>query len=95
MTKFIIKVNSEATEKNDNFKGQKHQYFYGKQETEVSDFNHYSNHIGTPIPWMVKEYGFSTKASASKAMKARNELDEWETKHGFWNTHSELVEVEV
>lgn len=95
MKRYIIKLECNATDLNHNFKGEKLISYYGKEEKDLSDFNSYTKHIGTPIPWKVKEYGFKTKASAMKALKTHKECADYETAIGFWNDTVELVEVEV
>lgn len=95
MTRFVIKLESNSTDLNHNFKDEKHICYYGKEETEVSDFNCDTKHIGELVPWKVKEYGFRTKASAMKALKTHKECADHENAKGYWNDTVELLEVEV
>ena len=87
MTRYIIKVVCEATEKNDNFYGEIHTHYEGKNHSYETDNGR--------LKWFAKEYGFTTKAAALQGLKSANDLAEWETARGYWIDRCELVEVEV
>lgn len=86
MTYYIIKSYSDATEKNINFAGEKHYWFYGKRQAMIGkDY--------FPTTYLIKEYGYTTKAAATRGWKVIQELNEWENSYGNWSCHSEIVEV--
>lgn len=83
---FIVKKHYEATVDNIDFAGNIHDVFYGKQETRLDSGN-------GPIGWLVREYGYSTKAAAVKGLKKAQSLAEWETSYGMWNITASIVEI--
>jgi hypothetical protein len=86
---YIIKKHYEATETNENFKGETQTWYCGKQGSDCRvDGNEGTNYLET----FVKYYGYATKAGATKALKSAKELAEWETRKGYWKVTAELVE---
>ena len=84
---YIIHRHYEATEANNNFRGQTQDWYCGKSG---QSFGH-----EIPSAYWLKEFGYKTKASATRGLKAYLEYDESENKYGFWTVKSELVEVEA
>lgn len=83
---FIIKTHYVATEANKNFCGEEQTWYSGKKGHTLSKDE-------MPAQFWINLYGYTTKASAMRGLKAAKELDVWETKHGWWVRKSELVEV--
>lgn len=88
MTRYIIKKHYEATETNLNFKDEVKDYYQGKHQETIG-----KNYF--PTNYFIIEYGYSTKAAATRGLKATQELCDWETARGHWNVSCELIEVNV
>lgn len=86
MTRFVIKVTCEATENNNNFKGET-QIYYKAKNSSIQNPDY--------LKFFAKEYGYTTKAAALKGFKRELDLAEWETAKGFWKDTCELLEVEI
>lgn len=91
MKKYIIKVTSVATDNNPNFCGETKVYYYGKG----SEGPWASTEDKCLVPYIAKNYGYSTVASARAVLKAKQSLCDWETNKGFWKSTCELVEVTI
>lgn len=83
---FVIKVVATATEKNKNFQGEVHTYYYGKQEKLLSE-------EGLPVRYFVDSYGFKTKAAACSAMKVWKETQDWFEQFGTWTHERSVIEI--
>lgn len=83
---FIIKKHYEATENNYNFHGVVMDYYKGKRGETLS-----KNEL--PCKYFIEEYGFKTKAAASRALKAEEELCYSENEYGWWNVSVSIIEV--
>ena len=89
MKMYIIKKHYEATETNENFKGETQTWYCGKCGADCRvDGNEHTNYLRC----FLDHYAYSTKAGATKALKSAKELAEWETKAGHWKVTAELVE---
>jgi hypothetical protein len=86
MTRFVVKVICEATENNENFKGETRIYYKAKNASTQNPDH---------LKFFAKEYGYATKAAAIKGFKRELDLAEWETANGFWKDTCELLEVEI
>lgn len=86
MKRFVIKVTCEATENNNNFKGETRTYYKAKNST-VENPDH--------LKYFAKEYGYTTKAAAAMGLKREIDLAEWETANGYWKDTCELLEIEI
>ena len=96
MTRYIIKVTNEATEKNPNFKGHVRKYYYGKNQKLIG--MKYFPEVETgysPDNFCINEYSFTTKAVAIKALKAHQDVCTHENTTGFWDSSCEIVEVNI
>lgn len=83
---FIIKKHYEATESNYDFSGVVIDYYKGKRGETLS-----KNEL--PCKYFIEEYGFKTKAAASRALKAEKELCDSENEYGWWNVSASIMEV--
>jgi hypothetical protein len=89
---YIIKKHYEATETNENFKGEKQVWYCGKQGADCrADTNEGTNYLKS----FIKYHGYATKAGATKAFNSAKDLAEWETKAGHWAVSCELIKVEI
>ena len=86
---FIIKSTHIATETNANFTGETQVWYNGKNWSSLGDKNKF------PEEWEIREYGYTTKASAMKGLTAHKKVADWEEKQGFWKVTVELVEVNL
>lgn len=86
---FIIKKHYVATENNPNFTGQIADFYEGKGGHILCAKNKF------PENYSIKEYGYSTPASAAKGLKKAIELAKWETGFGHWKVTAELIEVQL
>ena len=86
---FIIKTTHTATKENANFTGETQVWYNGKNYASLGDKNKF------PELWEIREYGFTTKASAMRGFKAQKKVVDWEEKQGFWTVNIELVEVNL
>ena len=98
---YIILTHYEATPKNTNHFGTNEavqNYFSGKgwsnlpvrrpHEVTESDVQNIST-------WMLKEYAYTTKASAMRGLKAHQENAEYEEGLGWWKVSCKLIEVNI
>lgn len=86
MTRYIIKKDYQATEKNTNYAGEHKVYYRGKNEMTVC----------LECAYDVKTYGYTTKAALARGLKKAQELADWEMNNGgFWDITISYVEVEV
>lgn len=88
---YFIKTTYNATATNPNFKGHTQVYYKGRSISpkEEKDFLPYlSYHLGNG-------HGYTTKAAVSRALKAYNDLAEFEMAQGFWVVNNEIVEFDV
>ena len=83
MTKYLLKKHYEATAQNEKFSNAVIDYYEGVNHTLVSENKE-------PNEAQVDRWGYETLAGAKKALKAAQELAEWETEKGFWNVTVEL-----
>lgn len=94
MTRYIIHKHCVATESNHNFKGEIHDYYNGKAEHDVGTSLSHDTTDSLCIS-LVKEYGYTNKATANRGLKKAIELAEWETSNGWWKVDCEIIAVEV
>ena len=88
MKKYLIKEITTATENNKNFKDETRVYYIGKGGTP-----HYNEDY---LTWYFKEYGFTTKAAATKALKHYSESVNWfNNKYKTWRSVFEIIEKEI
>jgi hypothetical protein len=92
----------EATPENEkhfNIDRKVQNYFTGKGQQPLSDV--WKAHELTEAdaqnitPWLLEEYAFKTKASASRALKTHRENAKFEESLGFWKVSCKLVEVNI
>ena len=86
MKKYVIKLVCEATDKNDNFKGETQVYYKAKYATEKNADN---------LKLFAKHYGYSTKAAAAKGLEREKRIAKRESEKGFWKDSVELLEIEI
>ena len=92
MKRFVIVKYYEATDSNQNFKGEKQIWYCGKQGADCRvDGNEGTNYLNA----FINCYGYSTKSGAKKAFNCSKELAEWETKAGHWKVSVELIEINI
>lgn len=70
MKKYIIKKHYEATEDNNEFKGQVHDYYEGKAETLIGGEDKF------PASWEIDTYAYTTLQGAKRGLKKAQELAE-------------------
>ena len=88
MTKYVIKKTTTATETNINFKGETRIYYTGKRGIFIDRIE--------ILTYWAREYGFSTKAAAAKALKHYSENVNWfNNTFKTWTSIFEIIEVEV
>jgi hypothetical protein len=88
MKKYLIKEITTATETNKNFKGETRIYYIGKGgiPTDRHEF----------LKYYFNEYGFSTKAAVSKALKHHSESVNWfNNEYKTWTSVFEVIEMDV
>ena len=88
MTRYLVKTHYEATEQNDRQYGRKCDFYIGKNGIVIGTNEE-------PYTHTIVEYGYTTKATASKGLKARQKDAEEEAALGFWNVTAELIEYHI
>lgn len=83
---YIIKAHYEATESNKNRAGEIHDWYTGKGGFVIGGEDR------MPDAREIRQYGYSTLAAASRALKAARENAAWETGLGHWIVSAELIE---
>lgn len=83
---FIIKKHYEATADNYDFPGVTIDYYKGRNGETLS-----KNEI--PCRYFIEEYGYKTKAAASRALRTEKKLCDFENKYGWWNVSASIMEV--
>lgn len=86
MKKYVIKVVCEASDKNENFKGEIQVYYKAKNSVEKNADN---------LKWFAKWYGYSSKSAAINGLKKEMRLAKWESEKGYWKDSCELLEIEI
>ena len=85
MNRYIIKVTATATSDNPNFAGEVHTYYYGKNQSRISE-----NEIVEPLTALSKyfltEYGYKRRCDAVKASKF------WDNDAKYWDYVTEIIE---
>lgn len=87
MKKYVVKFVSEATDKNEKFKGDKHVCYYGIRNSVETNADN--------LKGFAKWYGYSTKAAAIGGFKKCMRVAEWESERGYWKDSCELLEIEI
>lgn len=102
MERFIILVHYEATPENRNFYGKKdgvQNWFKGKGYAalhSIYDAYELGEEDYTKLsPYLIREYGYTTKAAAMRGLKAHKELAESETDYGNWNVTCKLIKLSL
>lgn len=85
--RYIIKKHYEATESNENFKGEIFDYYLGINNSLLSE-----NEM--PAEWKIEKYGFTTLAGAKAGMRHAQSLADWEVVGGNWNVTVELIQIQ-
>ena len=81
---YVIKTVYEATEKNDNFKGETQTWYSGRKETNLSRDTF-------PTQGQVDEFGYKNLSGAMRGLKAAQETADWCNARGFWKVSVSLV----
>lgn len=85
---YIIKKHYEATESNQNFAGQVHEWCCGKGGELIAAQDTF------PTAYTINEYGYKTLTSAKRGLAAAKRLADWESSHGHWIISVEIVKVD-
>ena len=97
MKRYFIECINTATDNNPGFKtGTKHEFWYGKNEELIANFNHEEPPTNQPnLSYALKEYGFKNKAGATAAYKRHLCMSQDENDLEMWTREVRIAEVEV
>lgn len=97
MKRWFIKIVETATNKNPGFRaGVQHEYWYGVREELISALP--IDLVPSPemVTMKIKEYGFKTKAAATRAFNAhRSRINQPMFDDGYWTCEVSLEEVNI
>ena len=91
MKLYYIDTKAIATKENTDFAAQTREYWYGRNKIRIWK----DDEPKSTREYMLKEYGFKTKAAANKALESRKVWDEYFSKDGLWNFSSVVMGMEV
>ena len=87
MIRYLIRTDYE---KLGDFPGENHSWWLGSRASGGGMTRNPSD-----VERIAREYGYRTKAAASRGLKAEKESNVWEAALGHWLPTARIVEVEV
>ena len=85
--RYIIKVTATATSDNPNFAGEVHTYYYGKNQSRISE-SEMVEPMTALSKYFLTEYGYKRRYNAVKASKFWDNTPD----DKYWNSVTEIIE---